>query len=317
MKSESQLYKKFSIGISFYRMSAEDWINVFSQYSQYINDVFFSPIESLDFQTRRNIYNYDTQNQEFLDSQLKTVLDAAKQKGIARKIVLNVPIFIDNEETLLRAYEKYKDNYNMEYVTTFLSCAKRIKEMDSTQKIICSYNQGITTHQELERILETDVFYSIVLGTNFLRDFNAFNLIHRYKQKVELLLNNGCMPNCKSFCRLPNIYCESNFADNLSRKDINYLYAECSTFPEEIHKHYLTSNLIDYFKLSTRPINYGGMVDMLSSYITGNSWSYIRSSVINYNLYGRLAHFHKHYGELQYAQILNYKKEIWENLNIV
>lgn len=312
--SNTKLYKKFSIGISFYKMTADDWINILNKYHFYINDIFFSPIESIDYQTRRNIYNYEKQDQFFLEGELNKVLSAALDLCVARKIVLNVPKFLDNPDELLIAYQRYKSRYDIEYVTTFLSCARKIKEIDNSQQIICSYNQGIKTEQELEKILESNLFFSIVLGTNFYRNINAFRLIHQYEQKIELLLNNGCMSNCASFCRLPNKYCKNNFAENLLHKGINCLYAECSMFPEEIHKYFLPNDLIDYYKLSTRPIYFRGMIDMLSSYIEGESSKYINTSVTNYNLYGRLAHYSGFYKELKYEEILKNKEAIWEQI---
>lgn len=312
MINDSQLFRRFSIGISFYKMTSDEWIKILDQFNSYINDVFFSPIESIDFQTRRNIYNYDKQDQNFLEAELRTVLRAAKQLGIARKLVLNVPMFYNRVEPLVTIYEKYRREYEMEYVTTFLPCARQIKSIDCTQKIVCSYNEGIKTYNELENILATNVFCSIVLGTCFLRDIHAFKLVHKYNQKVELLLNNGCMTNCESFCSLPNRYCVANFAENLSKKDINSLYAECSIFPEELHKYLLATNLIDYYKLSSRPTYFDGLVAMISSYINGDSYTYINQNINNYNLYGRLAHFSPYYKVLQYEQILKDKDCIWE-----
>ena len=122
------------------------------------------------------------------------------------------------------------------------------------------------------------------------------------------------MSNCASFCRLPNKYCKNNFAENLLHKGINCLYAECSMFPEEIHKYFLPNDLIDYYKLSTRPIYFRGMIDMLSSYIEGESSKYINTSVTNYNLYGRLAHYSGFYKELKYEEILKNKEAIWEQI---
>lgn len=312
MDTNLQLNKKISIGISFYRMSAEEWIKIFNQFHPYICDIFFSPVEKIEYQTRRKVYDYDTQDIPFLENELTKVLDAAKDFGISRKIVLNVPSFINDCNELVPLYEKYKNKYNVELVTTFLSCAKRIKEIAPEQSITCSYNQGIKSREELEYLLTTDVFDTIVLGTNFFRDIDSYKLIHKYEKKVELLLNNGCMRNCKSFCRYPNVYCSNNFEINLLDKDLNKLYAECSMFPEEVHKYLIPLGLIDFYKLSTRPIFYKQMVDMLSSYIQGNSSMYISSNYKNYNLYGRLAHFHPYYSELNYDSIIKYKENIWE-----
>jgi len=314
MIDEQRLKNKFSIGISFYKMKSNDWLKILYKYKPYINDIFFSPVESLEYQTRRNVYNYDTQSIAFLESELDTVLYAAKRLGLTLKMVLNTPQFIDNPEKLIVAYKNYKCRYEIEYITTFQSCARRIKEIDNTQKIICSYNQGIKSYNELKDILDTQLFCTIVLGTRFLRDFNAFRLIHNYGQKIELLLNNGCMSNCESFCKFPNNYCITNFSKNLTQKSIDLIYAECSIFPEELHKYYLSNNIVDYFKLSTRPIHFEEMCNMLSSYIEGNSMKYINSNIYNYHLYSRLAHFGKYYKILDYNQILHEKETIWNHL---
>ena len=314
MHMNQQLYKKFSIGISFYSMTSQEWIRILRQYKSYIHDVFFSPIEGIEYQTRRNIYDYERQTKEFLEEELARVLDEAKSLGIYRKMVLNVPQLYEDTERLPSLYEKYKRIYDIEYVTTFYSCAKKIKEIDNTQPIVCSYNQGIKTRDELEQILSTNIFCTIVLGTNFFRDIESFRLVHSYGQKTELLLNNGCMRNCTSFCRFPNRYCSQNFEANLSKTDIDHLYAECSMFPEELHNHLLKMNLIDYYKLSTRPIHYGSMDKMLSSYIEGDSYKYILERFNNYNLYGRLAHFHQYYSELNYDKILEIKDLIWQKI---
>lgn len=312
MNSDCLLNKKLSIGVSFNKMTSQNWIDIFREYGTYINDIYFSPIENVNFQTRRNVYNYECQNQDFLESELAAVLTAASKMGIARKLVLNVPMLRSQIALLLFTYEKYKEKYDIEYVTTFFSCAREIKKSVPAQPIICSYNQGITSLVDLENILNDNVFYSIVLGNNFLRNIEAFRLIHKYNQKIELLLNNGCMIDCTSFCGLPNRYCESNFKANILRKGINHLYAECSLFPEELHKRLIPLRLIDYYKLSTRPIHYDVLIDLLSSYIQGESYSFIKKRVCNYNLYGRLAHFHSYYQELQYSKIISYKKSLWE-----
>lgn len=314
MNTGFQLYKKFSIGISFYKMRAEDWISILQEYQSYINDIFFSPIESIAYQTRRNVYNYETQTQEYLDKELSKVLEAAKRLGIYRKIVLNVPALYNRPDELVSIYLKYKNKYDVEYVTTFLQCARKIREIDTSQSIVCSYNQGIKNHIELERILDSDVFNTIVIGTNFFRDIVSFRLIHKYGKSIELLLNNGCMTDCESFCRLSNSYCKSNFEKHLSNEDINALYAKCSMFPEEVHRNLLPLNIIDYFKISTRPIHYGSMTDMLSSYIEGDSSKYISARINNYNLYGRLAHFHQYYELLDYDLIIKNKEFIWDRL---
>ena len=307
-----KLKKKFSIGISLYNMNAEEWEKILTKYQYYINDIFFSPIESIDFQTRRNIYNYEKDNLAEIKNQLEYVLDIARKLEISLKLVLNVPNFLDNSDIIIRIYEKYKYRYNMDYVTTFYNCAKRIREIDSDQKIVCSYNQGIKNHIELENLLSSQIFNTVVIGNNFYRDFKSFDLIHRYEHKIELLLNNGCMGDCLSFCRMPNKYCINNFEKNLNKTNINYLYAEASMFPEEIHKYLLPLDLIDYFKLSTRPIHLKTLDDMLNSYITADSLSYINKRINNYHMYGRLTHFYPYYNSLDYEQIMSYKYDIWE-----
>lgn len=305
--------KKLSVGYSSSYFNFEQWKQIIEKYSDYIHDIYFSPVEDLCFQTRRNTYNFKATTIEERREQISEIIKLAQKNDIKTKLVLNVPNMISNVNDNVKQYLLYKERFSIDYVTTFVSVAEEIKKYDSNAKILCSYNQGITNIEMLKNILEKNIFYAIVLGERFIRDFKAFELIKNYGVKNELLVNNACMLNCGTFCSIFR-YCESNFNKNLYNKGINRLYAETSLFPEELYTYYEPSKLIDIYKLSTRPCEFWELDNMIESYISGVSEKYLCNDIRNYHLYGRLTFFIKHYGELDYYKILSLKKQIWDDI---
>lgn len=308
-----QLNKKLSVGLSLSYISLEQWECVLKEYSSYIHDVYFSPIEDLRFQTRRNTYNFKKSTSEERSEALSCLIKLARELGIKTKLVLNVPDLIDNLDDNVKQYIVYKERYSIDYVTTFIKAAKEIKRIDPEAKIICSYNQGITSVNMLKRFLEQELFYAIVLGGRFLRHFNAYKLVKDFGVKTELLVNNACMLNCGSFCSTYG-YCENNFTKNLCNKGITYLYGETSLLPEELSFYYFPSELIDIYKLSTRPCGYWELSHMLESYTKGSSIEFLKNDVRSYHLYGRLAFLIKYYEKIDLKEMLDIKTHIWSTL---
>lgn len=313
MKTMHPLENKISIGYSSSNFTSEQWQHILGKYAKYIHDIYFSPIEELCFQTRRNTYNFKTTTIEERSAQLADVVKSANELGIKTKLVLNVPNMISNVDDNVKQYFLYKERFSIDYVTTFVSVAEEIKKIDPDVKLLCSYNQGITSIEMLKEILEKNIFCAIVLGERFLHNFKAFDLVKSHDTKMELLVNNGCMLNCGSFCSTYG-FCEGNFYKNLSEKGILGLYAETSILPEELYQFYIPSGLIDVYKLSTRPCEFWELSNMLESYVSGNSESYIKENIRNYHLYARLAFFMKYYTEMDYSMLISEKRHIWNKL---
>ena len=305
------LKKKLSIGLSFGYLSVDENISIIEKYADYIHDVYFSPVESLRLQTRLKIYDFDNTTQEKRRTDLNEVLGVAKSKGIKISLVLNANMVSPKEMAdLLKAYNNL---YKIDSVTTTTEVAKHIKSLYPEMHITCSYNEGISTKAKLESVVSSGLFDSIVLGNSFIRDYDAFAYVRNYGLSMVLLVNNGCSLGCTNFCRSnEHDYCRRLFAERLKNVGTaSALYALQAIFPEELNTYYKD---IDVFKLSSRPITYEEYVDLLESYISGESKSFIEKTTRNYHLYGRLSHFGKYYNEFEYHSILMMKEYIWKNI---
>lgn len=305
------LYKKFSIGISFSKMSAEQFVAILNKYKEYIHDVYFSPVEDIKYQTRKYIYDFANTTVSERKEDLRKVLEFARDNDIKLNMSLNA--INNNMEEQLFLFASYNDIYQLDYITTFLSLAHLIKNQFCFNQITCTYNEGIDNYNKLNQILKSGVFSSLVLGNSLIRNITVFQLVNKYKIKVKLLLNNGCLFDCHNFCKDKGL-CKQTFIKQLQQENIHTMYARQSIFPEELHEKFMASKLIDIYKLSTRPIDYLEMTLLLDSYIEGDSRKYIASSVKNYHLYARLSHFCDFYPQFDYDKLIYEKEKMWENI---
>lgn len=306
----NSLRRRFSVAVSLGQISPEDYTDTLGQYKDYIHDVYFSPTESLKYCTRKNIYDFYSTSNEERRSMIRKILVFAQENGIEISLTLNSSMVSASE--MADIFELYQSWIHLDHLTTTQEVAKIIKQRNYQIPITCSYNEAIVTHRHLMEILNDDTFDTIVLGGRFLRDLKAFELVKTYGKNTVLMLNTGCCINCVSFCKnLDKHYCEDLFRKNLALLGIEYMYANQTVFPEEIGTYYLPSGTVDIFKLASRPIKNEELNNMLSSYTSLDSHTFIDKSKENYHLYGRLAHFISYYTQLNYKNILNYKESIW------
>ena len=307
----NSLRRRFSVAVSLGQISPEEYINILGRYKDYIHDVYFSPTESLKYCTRKNIYDFSSTSNEERQSMIRKILVFAQENGIEISLTLNASMASASEMADL--FEQYQSWIHLDHLTTTQDVAKIIKRRNYHIPITCSYNEAIVTHKHLMEILNDDMFDTIVLGGRFLRDLKAFELVKAFGKSTVLMLNTGCCINCFSFCKNPNKhYCVELFRKNLALLGIEYMYANQTVFPEEIGTYYLPSGTVDVFKLASRPIKSEELNNMLFSYTSLDSYSFIEKSIRNYHLYGRLSHFVPHYTQLNYKNILKYKESIWD-----
>ena len=307
------LYKRLSVGISFGLITAEEQIKLFDKYSDYIHDVYFSPTESINLQTRLNIYDFQNTSNEKRQQELGKVLQFVKKRGIKISVVLNASM--SAPEYMVELLDIYQKRYTVDSVTTTTPVASLIKQTSIQLPIVCSYNEGICSLNDLLGVIDSGLFNSVVLGNSFIRDFNAFSIIKKHGLLTILLVNNGCSFGCTNFCHSNKTdYCKNLFLKRLSDcKDANKLYAQQSLFPEELFQYYSDNPNMDIFKLSCRPITYKEYENLFDSYVSGNSKEFIEATSRNYHLYARLGLFRNYYKVLDYNAVLMQKEYIWGN----
>ena len=306
----SVLRRKFSVAVSFGQISPQEYISVLEKHKEYIHDIFFSPTESIRYQTRNKIYDFSLSTNEERRAMLQEVLSYAYDNGILCCMTLNAPMVTANEQ--VEMFKLYQSLFHIDYLTTTMEIASIVRKEGLNIPLVCSYNEAITSKEHLLRVLNSEFFESIVIGGRFLRDIDIFKLIKKRGRNTILMLNTGCCLNCISFCKIrEQNYCINLFNKNSKEFGVEKMYAMQSIFPEEIKDYYLPLNIVDTYKLASRPIGAEELERLLSSYILLDSSQFISESERNYHLYGRLTHFVPYYKSFQYKTIMDIKKELW------
>jgi hypothetical protein len=106
--------------------------------------------------------------------------------------------------------------------------------------------------------------------------------------------------------------CHEAYYREARRRSPAMLYAMQSILPFELHEGLLPLEMIDRIKLSTRNSDIGYVVNCLESYLGGNEERWIRQSVGNYYLWGRLAWHNEFYATFDLAQIMQWKRTWYE-----
>lgn len=298
------LKKRFTIGLTLL-MANSEYKKIIEEFHPYIREIYFSPPLGREFQTRDLVNMEGTVAEE----RIIDILKFAASYDIDADFLLNSQGIHLMPSKLVDIYNEYSREFPIARITLIdVLLADTLKKLIPGIKINISFNANINSFLCLEQLSILGVNDDVVFGRRQIRDFS---LMREAKEKygfgVHLLINNGCIFDCLSACRIGG-YCD-HFMEKLvqsGKKDLNEVYALYSVFPEEFHS-YFDKPYIDVFKLSTRDSTYKYMRDLLASYIDGHH----RKDV---HLYGRITAFTKYANLLDFDKILEYKRRIYENL---
>lgn len=296
------LKKRFTIGLTLL-MESNEYKRIIEEFHPYIRDIYFSAPLGREFQTR------DLSNMEGPAAKEKIIdiLRYAASYDIEGDFLLNSHAIPLEPERLVEIYNEYRREFPVPRITlvnVFLGAA--LKKLIPGVKINMSFNADIHSSLRLEQLSILGINDDVVFGRAQMRDFA---LMQEAKEKygfgVHLLINNGCILDCLSTCRIGG-YCDYYFEKLVQsgRHDLNEIYARSTIFPEELHR-YFDSPCIDVFKLSTRDSTYDYMRELLASYIDGHH----RRDV---HLYGRITAYTRYEHLLNFDAILEHKKKIYE-----
>jgi hypothetical protein len=302
------LKKRFSIGLSM-KLSLAEFEKILAKYHEYIYEVYFAPPFGIMFQTRAAEHKYQQPSKETFLKFLH-MIRIVKQYGVELNLVLNTNQIKENN--VIQAFDDITSHIPIDRVTTLGKFASLLKNKSPALPLVCSYNQGVKSIKDIHAIPNIKSFETVVLGNSTLRDFSLFSSIKENGYKVKLLLNNGCNFDCASFCAHGSD-CSGMFASTLERNndDYNYLYALQSIMPWEFHKFYLGNDLIDLFKISSRPSSYTYLEGCLRSYIENDNAVFLFGKESPYTFWARLTNLLQYNKYFNYDKITQYKKQIW------
>ena len=301
------LYKRFSVGLSF-GCKPEKYLKLVNTYHEYIYEIYFSPPLGDLYHTRPKEAQFQKPS-EAVSSVLFEILHEAAKLDISLNLTLNRHTL--NRDRIKAAVDFISSRISVNSVTTLKKYGFYVNELLPFVSLTCSYNEGIKTGSDFDKVIEDGLFNTIVLGNSTIRDFELFNYIKSRGRKVKLLLNNGCSFNCSYFCH-PSSHCKEIFEKNIRNNiSVEYLYSQQSILPFEFHKYYMDSDAVDYFKISCRPSSYRWLKNCLESYFFNINKPLIDKDKKNYHLWARLGVFTDYYENLNFDNITKYKNEIW------
>lgn len=159
---------------------------------------------------------------------------------------------------------------------------------------------------------------TIVLGGKDLRNLSfIYKLKEKYNNiKIELLLNNGCHILCQKKCNICSILQQKR----LTQTNKYYALAEQSLLPSELKLY--PPNIIDLYKISSRPITFNNLNNTLKFYKQKISINDLCKQIDLTNIYNwyyfcRLSPILEAFDKnevIDINQVIEYKYQIWTNI---
>lgn len=298
--------KKFSIGLSLINCNKKEWIKIINKYCDSISYIYYSP-NSKGFFSR----GFDEKISKIDEKEQYEILNYARLKGIKTELAINTRK--DFEEKYLKNFLiKEKEKHNPDYVVTYNHYIDLISDIFTESEFTLSYNEGIFKIEDLNKINKK--FNTIILGNRWIRNKDIFKETKKLGFKTELLVNNGCSHNC-TYCFSKGNNCEFFFNMNLSNFHINVITAINTIFPFEIYEQYEKWNLIDNYKLSTRPQNYHQINFLLNSFVENKNIDVIMKDHDKFYSLLNLSYYIKFIPFMNLNEIYKIKNKEWKIIN--
>ena len=297
--------KAFNIGLTL-DTTLKQFDVFLKKYHGYIRSFYFSPPLGWKFHTRAKITLQLLS--PFKRRLFWKMLRLIQSYGIELELLFNT-LYLDDGLILKAKKLLIKKGIEVDSVAFLGRYFPSVKKYFPDKKYIWSFNNGLRTRREFEKIVKECEFDTIVLGSNFIRDNEFFKEVTSHGKKIILLLNNGCSFNCAT-CSAENSLCGETFEKNLTKNSVEYLYALQSIFPDELYKGIIDASFIDCFKISNRGSKLAFAAEAMDSFITGSVRSYLEKDKNAYAYWGRAGFFWKYFPNLDLEKIIEYKKEI-------
>lgn len=305
MDYEEKLKGKFSIGLSL-DITLEEYKILMDKYGEYINSIYFSLPLGKEFHTRSSIQD------EFQKEEKIKAFYEILEYFVMQKVKLDC-VFNKNslsEKKLVEGLSFLKNNLEVDQITCLNQHVDVVDDFFPSVEKIYSFNNNLSPNN-ISSISEK--FDTVVLGKSFLRNYDAIEDVYSNGYDIKLLVNNGCSFNCQG-CQTGSKMCEETFKRNLSRNDLNSLYALQSFYPFELEELLKQVNCpIKYIKVSNRTSDFKYLDMCLESYIMLIDPNYyLKNGCINYRLWTRLAHFNRYLKNLDEKEIISQKQKLLE-----
>ena len=298
--------KKYIVGLSL-SSSCEDWKTFLTENLDYIECVYFSLPLGNRFHSRQYIARQF--GKQGMEEHFWKLISITQDINVPLELVLNTPHLskddIENSSEVLKAH-----NADISYITILDAYYDIVKKnFKESTKINYSYNNFFNGIEDLN----DHIYDRIIIGRHHIRNINLFKRLNEKGLKVVLLLNNGCSHRC-GWCHKID-HCNKAFIATNGDDSIDYLYAEQSIMPFELHEGLLDFSSIYCFKINNRNSDIDYLRKCLDSYRKNDN--NLHDDTSNWSLWARLAWFSPHYNELNLNKIISIKRKIYAENPII
>ncbi len=304
MLEESYFEKKFSVGLAM-DTTLKEFEEFLGKYSYFIDNMYVSPPLGDQYHGREHI------KEQFHDPDKVALFwelaELIQHYQISLEVVFNTELL--GIEDFQRTKEEFdKRNIGIDKIAVFDKYIKDVKALFPKARIVKTVNEMPNSLAEFELI--PDVYDEVVVGRQFIREKEVLQIISSQLHAVPvLLINNGCSFHCGG-CREMS-HCENIYKQDNKVWASEYLYAQQSIFPYELHEGYLDITNIGLFKLSTRNADTDFTARCMDSYIKNNAEELVKEKKFNYLLWARLKWHIEHFDEFDYNRIVEIKSKMY------
>ena len=304
--------KKFIVGIPILKFFGilEDLNIICKEYNQYIDTWYISPPFGKDYASRLNVLIEPTkQNLLEIEQQIKII----KNNNQKIQLALNgLGLKKLSKEQILLDYNKWIHLFGEPDSIVLLD-----ELVPYFQNLSIPLTYSYNNYYSKTKLNNLKYCDTIVLGNKDIRNIRFMqNLKQKYNINIELLLNNGCHFLCSHEC---GKICKIQQEQRIFEIGKYQALAEQSLLPEELKQY--PDNLINYYKISSRPITAKFLYLTLFFYINMLSTQEINQYIDltepdNWRIFSRLDELLKNFKQekIDINKILSIKDQIWKNI---
>lgn len=255
--------KKFSVGLNL-NEDLEKLELFFKEFGTYLSSVYFSVPLGNKYYSRDMLAKEYSNESKFLQA-----VRLIEKYEIRTEVTVNTYGLKEEDLKKIHTY-LISNNIIPDEIVCLVGYSRYFRKAFPMAEIKYSFNNSQLLRNTEDEILQ--FFDTVVVGKEYLRSEEKRHNFIKKNKKVVLLINSGCSFECRNGCGT-TAYCNAILNKNLKEKDLNYLYALQSFFPEELHNLMRQDSYKDMyrFKISNRPLGLDYTRNALEAYINWDS----------------------------------------------
>lgn len=304
MLDEVYFKNKFSVGLAM-NTTVMEFEEFLKKYAFFIDNIYVSPPLGDQYHGREYVKEqfHDPGNVE----KFWRLLELLQLHEIDLEVVFNTDILqAEDFQCVKREFEKR--GIAIKKIAVFDKYIRDVQFLFPKSKIVKTVNEMPNSIAGFRKL--PDEYDEIVIGRQYIRNTEVLHIIKEQLRAVPvLLLNNGCSFYCGGCLEMS--HCKNTYESSAKKMTPEYLYAQQSILPYELHEKWLDIWEIGLLKLSTRNADMEFTARCIDSYIRNNAENLIKEKVFNYLLWARLKWHIPYFKEFDYDRIKDIKRKFY------